>query len=119
MAATPVSFSSSKIPTLPSNLNPLFIEPHFPPSHSLSFATANSNKFGNRSSSRPTYLRKPCRNPTPPASAMIYPENPVVSDISATMLSGIVALSVLGVWQETAKRNLFDQVYYGVLSVKC
>lgn len=37
---------------------------------------------------------------------MLLPENPVVSDICATALSGCVALSLLRLWAETAKRGL-------------
>ncbi|XP_059430124.1 probable phytol kinase 3, chloroplastic [Corylus avellana] len=36
-------------------------------------------------------------------------ENPVVSDICATLLSGCIVLSILRVWVETAKRGFFDQ----------
>lgn len=43
------------------------------------------------------------------AAVMLLPENPVVSDICATALSGCVALSLLRLWAETAKRGL-DQV---------
>ncbi|PKI51290.1 hypothetical protein CRG98_028319 [Punica granatum] len=36
-------------------------------------------------------------------------ENPLVSDICATALSGGIALSILRFFEETAKRGLFDQ----------
>lgn len=36
-------------------------------------------------------------------------QNPVVSDICATGLSAAIALSLLRIWQETAKRRIFDQ----------
>ncbi|XP_022970488.1 farnesol kinase, chloroplastic [Cucurbita maxima] len=40
------------------------------------------------------------------AAAMLLPDNPVVSDICATAVSGGVALSLLRLWTETAKRGL-------------
>ncbi|XP_061357682.1 probable phytol kinase 3, chloroplastic [Gastrolobium bilobum] len=43
-----------------------------------------------------------------PPSTMLH-HDPLVSDICATALSGVVALSILRLWQETAKRGLFDQ----------
>ncbi|XVF20342.1 hypothetical protein REPUB_Repub11eG0189800 [Reevesia pubescens] len=115
MTATPVSVFSSTLPKLSSStststskLNPFIFDPHFPPPFS-SFSTTNN--FTNRFTFRSTNSRKPRRrNPTPSvAAAMIFPQNPVFSDICATVFSGIVALSVLRVWQETAKRHLFDQ----------
>lgn len=45
----------------------------------------------------------------PVAAVMLLPDNPVVSDVCATALSGGVALSLLRLWAETAKRGL-DQV---------
>ncbi|KAG8633808.1 hypothetical protein MANES_18G141200v8 [Manihot esculenta] len=42
------------------------------------------------------------------AVAMLH-QNPVVSDICATGLSAAIALSLLRIWQETAKRRIFDQ----------
>ncbi|KAI4305314.1 hypothetical protein L6164_028686 [Bauhinia variegata] len=45
---------------------------------------------------------------SPPAAIMLH-ENPVVSDLYATAISGCVAFSFLKLWEETAKRGLFDQ----------
>lgn len=45
-----------------------------------------------------------------PSSATMLPENPLVSDICASAFSGVVAFSFLRLWEETAKRGLFDQV---------
>lgn len=45
------------------------------------------------------------------AAVMLLPDNPVVSDICATAVSGGVALSLLRLWTETAKRGL-DQVLF-------
>jgi farnesol kinase len=36
--------------------------------------------------------------------------DPLVSDFIATAISGVVATSFLKLWEETAKRRLFDQV---------
>ncbi|EOY34558.1 Phosphatidate cytidylyltransferase family protein isoform 3 [Theobroma cacao] len=105
MASTAVPFYSSTIPKLTSKLNNLIFDPHV----SLSFTATSSNEFGNRFSLQSTNSRKPRRNPTPPAASMIFPQNPVLSDVCATVISGFVALSVLRVWQETAKRRLCDQ----------
>lgn len=49
----------------------------------------------------------------PPRSAMLH-HDPFVSDVYATAISGAVALSCLRLWQETAKRDLFDQVVLNV-----
>lgn len=43
----------------------------------------------------------------------LYP-HPVVDDLCATVISGAIALSTLKVWQETAKRDIFDRVSYYV-----
>ncbi|KAM7257330.1 hypothetical protein ACFE04_013071 [Oxalis oulophora] len=43
------------------------------------------------------------------AAVMLFPENPVVSDVCATAISATVALSCLRLWEETAKRGIFDQ----------
>ncbi|WVY94486.1 hypothetical protein V8G54_033574 [Vigna mungo] len=45
---------------------------------------------------------------SPPRSTMLH-HDPLVSDIYATAISAIVALSFLRLWQETAKRDIFDQ----------
>ncbi|GAB4859260.1 hypothetical protein Ancab_010720 [Ancistrocladus abbreviatus] len=42
-------------------------------------------------------------------TAMMSPDNPVLSDIYATATTGAVALSMLRFWKETAKRGVFDQ----------
>ncbi|XP_022752919.1 probable phytol kinase 3, chloroplastic [Durio zibethinus] len=99
MAATTVPVFSPAIP--------IIFDPHATPSftpYSLSFTT--TNRFTFRLTDSGKFHR---RNPSPPAAAMIFPQNPVLSDICATVFSGFVALSVLRVWAETAKRRLFDQ----------
>ncbi|GLT26841.1 hypothetical protein SLA2020_018820 [Shorea laevis] len=39
----------------------------------------------------------------------MLPENSVVADVFATAISGLIALSALRLWEETAKRLLFEQ----------
>ncbi|XP_070006784.1 putative phytol kinase 3, chloroplastic isoform X2 [Nicotiana tabacum] len=39
----------------------------------------------------------------------MFLENPVMGDLIATALSGGIALSMLRLWEETAKRGVFDQ----------
>ncbi|KAK4838130.1 hypothetical protein QYF36_011266 [Acer negundo] len=46
---------------------------------------------------------------TSPSAAMLLPENPVLSDICASAVSALVAFSGLRLWEETAKRDLFDR----------
>ncbi|CAK9171683.1 unnamed protein product [Ilex paraguariensis] len=50
--------------------------------------------------------RKPTSRST---AAVMLTENPVFRDIWATAFSGGIALSLLRLWEETAKRGLFDQ----------
>jgi len=40
----------------------------------------------------------------------MFHHDPFVSDFVATGISGVVAFSCLGLFKETAKRGLFDQV---------
>lgn len=40
----------------------------------------------------------------------MFSETPVIGDLIATALSGGIALSMLRLWEETAKRGVFDQV---------
>ncbi|KAK4359496.1 hypothetical protein RND71_021725 [Anisodus tanguticus] len=42
--------------------------------------------------------------------AVMFSGNRVIGDLIATALSGGIALSVLRLWEETAKRGVFDQV---------
>jgi len=46
---------------------------------------------------------------SPPRSTMLH-HDPLVSDLYATAISAAVAFSLLRLWQETAKRGIFDQV---------
>ncbi|XP_011025082.1 PREDICTED: probable phytol kinase 3, chloroplastic [Populus euphratica] len=48
-------------------------------------------------------------DPTTKAAVAMLHQNPVVSDLIATGLSGIIALSFLRSFEETAKRRIFDQ----------
>ncbi|XP_039027921.1 probable phytol kinase 3, chloroplastic isoform X2 [Hibiscus syriacus] len=107
MAATPVPFFSS-ITAIP-KLKSLLFHIHLPPPF-FSYSAANSTLFISRSTFRLPNSRKLRRYPSPPAAAMIFPQYPVFSDACATVVSGFIALSVLRVWQETAKGGLFDQM---------
>ncbi|KDO66966.1 hypothetical protein CISIN_1g022935mg [Citrus sinensis] len=48
-------------------------------------------------------------NLTSPSAAMLLPQNPVLSDVCASAVSAAVAASCLRLWEETARRDLFDQ----------
>ncbi|XP_022731541.1 probable phytol kinase 3, chloroplastic isoform X1 [Durio zibethinus] len=112
MAVVAVPFFPSTILKLAPKLSSFIFDIHVSPafsSFSLAFSATNCNNFTNRFTFRLTNPRKLRRNPRPPSAAMIFPQNPVISDICATLFSGSVALSVLRVWEETAKRRLFDQ----------
>lgn len=54
-----------------------------------------------------TKHRSPCRQVT--SAPTMLPQNPVVADICATFIAGGVALFFLLLWEETAKRGVFDQ----------
>lgn len=47
---------------------------------------------------------------SPTAALLVFSQNPVVGDVVATALTGAIALFSLRVWEETARRGLFDQV---------
>ncbi|KGN65833.1 farnesol kinase, chloroplastic [Cucumis sativus] len=81
----------------PPQLFSLHSHPHFP---FLSTPIFPSPTFSLRFPSK--IRRKHC----PVSAVMFFPENPVVSDICATALSSGVALSLLQLWAETAKRGL-------------
>ncbi|KAB5520592.1 hypothetical protein DKX38_024911 [Salix brachista] len=49
-------------------------------------------------------------DPTARAAVAMLHQDPVVSDLIATGLSGAIALSILRSFEETAKRRIFDQV---------
>ena len=49
-------------------------------------------------------------DPTARAAVAMLHQDPVVSDLIATGLSGTIALSILRSFEETAKRRIFDQV---------
>lgn len=60
---------------------------------------------------QPLKLRKSRRRrelASPTAALLMFSENPVVADAVATALTGAIALSSLRVWEETARRGLFD-----------
>ncbi|KAL3653834.1 hypothetical protein CASFOL_003515 [Castilleja foliolosa] len=43
------------------------------------------------------------------STAVMFSDNMVVSDVIATGLSGGIALTLLKIWEQTAKRGVFDQ----------
>lgn len=57
-----------------------------------------------------TDLRVPRRRRVTSAPAAMLPENAVAADICATAISGGVATFFLLLWEQTAKRGVFDQV---------
>ncbi|WMV45595.1 hypothetical protein MTR67_038980 [Solanum verrucosum] len=44
----------------------------------------------------------------------MFSENPLIGDLIATAFSGGIAFSMLRLWEETAKRGVFDQHHNGV-----
>lgn len=68
-----------------------------------------------------TKHRSPCRQVT--SAPTMLPQNPVVADICATFIAGGVALFFLLLWEETAKRGVFDQVkitsFSSLLGTQC
>ncbi|KAL2455579.1 putative phytol kinase 2 [Abeliophyllum distichum] len=81
----------------------LFFSNSAPPPYSSYFL--NRFKFGQQLEGKPrTRLRRQLTS-----SVAMFSENPVISDFIATALSGGIALSLLRLWEETAKRGLFDQ----------
>lgn len=72
----------------------------------ISIPTSTSSSF---TSPTPKPLNPRRRLTSSPAATMFH-DNPIVSDICATAFSGAVAFSFLRLWEETAKRGLFDQV---------
>ncbi|XP_019449472.1 PREDICTED: probable phytol kinase 3, chloroplastic [Lupinus angustifolius] len=114
----PVSYVSSVPPSLTffrlkpsfhsftpflSKIKPTLFFPSFSSSLSASFFSAPTTK----QPSLPPPISPSRRNLTPAATMLHH--DPLVSDIFATGVSGVVALSFLRLWQETAKRGIFDQ----------
>ncbi|CAL5388474.1 unnamed protein product [Camellia sinensis] len=89
---------------------PLLCRPISSPPLSAGAASLSSFRLRFRNP-KPQRVR---RNLTSTPVASMFSENPVVGDIFAAVFSGGVALSLLRLWGETAKRGLFDQVtqYY-------
>ncbi|GAB2215130.1 hypothetical protein Drorol1_Dr00019507 [Drosera rotundifolia] len=72
-----------------------------PPSSFFSSAAAAVDRF------RSSKFRR--RRRSVRSSAMVFSADPVVSDLCAAGLSGGIAVGLLQVWKETAKRGIFDQ----------
>ncbi|XP_057484455.1 probable phytol kinase 2, chloroplastic isoform X1 [Actinidia eriantha] len=109
-------FSSSRFEPELTNYTPISsLRPHlrvlgrpYTSPHSLSAATVSFS--GSEATLRRSRPRRVCRNLTfSSAASMVFSGNPVVSDLVATAFSGGIALSLLRLWAETAKRGLFDQ----------
>ncbi|CAL5333992.1 hypothetical protein CsSME_00016173 [Camellia sinensis var. sinensis] len=84
---------------------PLLCRPISSPPLSAAAASLSSFRLRFRNP-KPQRVR---RNLTSTPVASMFSENPVVGDIFAAVFSGGVALSLLRLWGETAKRGLFDQ----------
>ncbi|PON85908.1 putative phytol kinase [Trema orientale] len=91
-------FNSSIRPFAPKSNGPNTPISRHPPASALGSSLA---------ATRPLPLRP--RRSLRSASATMFTQNPVVSDILASALTGCIALSCLRFWNETAKRGLFDQ----------
>lgn len=79
---------------------PLNTHSNFCKTHRFKFSQRVENKKSTR-----TIRRRELRS----GAAVMFSDNAVVSDVIATGLSGGVALSLLKLWEQTAKRGLFDQ----------
>ncbi|KAJ7959848.1 Phytol kinase [Quillaja saponaria] len=101
MSITVVSFQFD--PFLLKHFRPLC---QFPPQIVKS---SSSSCFGTKipSPTSPTPISR--RNLRSIQAISMLHQNPAVSDIYATALSGVIALSLLRFWEETAKRGLLDQ----------
>ncbi|KAH7549859.1 hypothetical protein ACOSP7_025169 [Xanthoceras sorbifolium] len=75
----------------------------------LSFASSTFSFTAGTPTNFPGSLQNSLTSPPAAAAAMLLPENPVLSDICASAVSALIALSGLRFWEETAKRDLFDQ----------
>ncbi|KAF9665824.1 hypothetical protein SADUNF_Sadunf16G0164100 [Salix dunnii] len=71
--------------------------------------TITSTRFWVGFQGRQRTRRRSKVNPTARAAVAMLHQDPVVSDLIATGLSGAIALSILRSFEETAKRNIFDQ----------
>nr|AUZ98394.1 farnesol kinase [Trachyspermum ammi] len=54
-------------------------------------------------------FNKPIKKKLEKVKAIMFDDNLVAGDLCATAISGVVAVSVLRIWEETAKRGIFDQ----------
>lgn len=80
-------------------------------SSSVSLSAVSSRNFlGLAVGLRSTNFRKSRRRLLPPSAAMLLPQNPLLSDVCASVVSAAIAFAFLYLWEETAKRGLVDQV---------
>uniref|UniRef100_A0A803M898 Uncharacterized protein n=1 Tax=Chenopodium quinoa TaxID=63459 RepID=A0A803M898_CHEQI len=104
LASTFVNIFSSL--NIPSNL-PTFIQP-FSTTPSLNFSS-KLPKFDSKTPNS-TQLRE--KQATAVATAAImFPENPLLSDVCGFLVSAVIARTTLGLWELTAKFDVFDSVY--------
>nr|AFK48670.1 unknown [Lotus japonicus] len=97
---------------------PLLLTTHFPPTSHFSLSQQLKPSSSSSSSSSSSLLFFSATTTPPPlrslslrnfASATMLHHDPFVGNIYATAISGVVALSFLRLWEETATRGLFDQ----------
>ncbi|XP_021746078.1 farnesol kinase, chloroplastic-like [Chenopodium quinoa] len=101
LASTFVNIFSSL--NIPSNL-PTFIQP-FSTTPSLNFSS-KLPKFDSKTPNS-TQLRE--KQATAVATAAImFPENPLLSDVCGFLVSAVIARTTLGLWELTAKFDVFD-----------
>lgn len=63
-----------------------------------------------RSAATFTLRRSPSHRSLTPSLAVMFPDNSVLSDVCASGITSVVAVSCLGFWGEIGKRGFFDQV---------
>ncbi|KAG2299718.1 hypothetical protein Bca52824_036190 [Brassica carinata] len=73
----------------------------------LTLRTATTTTLGSKTS---TLRRSPPPHRSLPSSlAVMFPDNSVLSDVCASGITSVVAVSCLGFWGEIGKRGIFDQ----------
>ena len=63
-----------------------------------------------RSTTSTLLRRAPSRRSLTSSLAVMFPDNSVLSDVCASGITSVVAVSCLGFWGEIGKRGIFDQV---------
>ncbi|WJX37223.1 farnesol kinase [Trifolium repens] len=97
------SVVSSSFPLFLTQFTPIsYSSPNFLSKFKPIFPLTSSSSLFSSTPLRSSYSRKL------PSATMLH-HDPLVSDFIATAISGVVATSFLKLWEETAKRGLFDQ----------